>query len=283
MPDDQVGAAAFTPSGGPTGDALWDDWETPPRGPSAPVLHLDGFDGPIDLLLDLAERQRIDLGRVSIVALVEQFVAASVRVAAYVPIERRADWLVMATRLVLLRSRLLWPATPEAAAAAERDAEREVGRLDALGFIRAAATWLQARPQLGFEVFARGRAGPDPRVASYMALMEACLTLLRGREEQAAETSVYRPPVPDVFRIPDALVRLRSLVAALTEAQRFEALLPLVPAMAKDPALAARSLVASTFMAALELCRGAEIALQQTEPFGPIVVQAVTVHQADAA
>ena len=110
----------------PAANALWDDWDTPPRVPAAPVLHLDGFDGPIDLLLDLVERQRLDLGRISVIDLVDQFVAASTELATHVPIERRADWLVMATRLVLLRSRLLFPATPEAAEAAEREAAREV-------------------------------------------------------------------------------------------------------------------------------------------------------------
>ncbi|MCB8878573.1 hypothetical protein ASILVAE211_25615, partial [Acidisoma silvae] len=76
------------------------------RLPAVPMLHLDGFDGPMDLLLDLVERQRIDLGRMSMLLLVEQFLAASEQLRDRVPIERRADWLVMATRLVLLRSRL---------------------------------------------------------------------------------------------------------------------------------------------------------------------------------
>ena len=157
------------------------------------MLHLDGFDGPIDLLLDLAERQRLDLGRISLIDLGDQFVAASAELVGHVSIEGRADWLVMATRLVLLRSRLLFPATPEAAAEAEREAAQEIARLDELQFIRAAASWLQARPQLGYDVFARAPPGPDPQIASYMALMEACLTVLRGREERPGEEAVYRP------------------------------------------------------------------------------------------
>ena len=76
------------------------------------MLHLEGFDGPMDLLLDLAERQRIDFGRMSVRALAEQFVVAMAQLGDRVAIERRADWLVMATRLVLLRSRLLFPETP---------------------------------------------------------------------------------------------------------------------------------------------------------------------------
>jgi segregation and condensation protein A len=86
------------------------------------VLHLDGFDGPMDLLLDLAERQRINFGRMSVRDLAEQFVAAMERLAGRVSPERRADWLVLATRLVLLRSRLLFLASPEVAIEAEQEA-----------------------------------------------------------------------------------------------------------------------------------------------------------------
>jgi segregation and condensation protein A len=145
MPDDRAGGDTALSAVRPTVDALWDNWDVPLRVPSAPVLHLQGFDGPIDLLLDLAERQRLDLGRISLVALVDQFVAACALLGPHVLIERRADWLVMATRLVLLRSRLLFPATPEVAAEAEREAAREVARIaDALRVIRAPASCLRA-------------------------------------------------------------------------------------------------------------------------------------------
>ena len=109
-------------AGGGTKD--WDDWERPERRPpnEIPALHLDGFDGPMDLLLDLAERQVVDLGKMSIVALAEQFAAALEALGGLVPIEQRADWVVLAARLVLLRARLLYPANPEAAADAEREA-----------------------------------------------------------------------------------------------------------------------------------------------------------------
>ena len=273
MPDDRAGGDAALSAVRPTGDALWDAWDVPPRVPSAPVLHLEGFDGPIDLLLDLAERQRLDLGRISLVALVDQFVAACAQLAPHVLIERRADWLVMATRLVLLRSRLLFPATAEAAAAAEREAAREVARLDALRVIRAAASWLQARPQLGHEVFVRPLPGPDPQVASYMALMEACLTVLREREElPAEETSVYRPTLPDVFRIPQALLRMRALVAAMTAPRPLEAFWPEMPAEKRKEPVVVRSAMASTLVAALELCRELVVGLEQGEEFSTITV-----------
>ena len=272
MPDDRAGGEAALSPARPAGDALWDHWDTPPRAPSTPVLHLDGFDGPLDLLLDLAERQRIDLGRISIVALVEQFVAASAQLAAHAPVERRADWLVMATRLVLLRSRLLCPATPEAAEAAGHEAEREVARLDELRFIRAAASWLQARPQLGHDVFTRAPPGPDPRVASYMALMEACLTVLRGRDDQPGEEAVYRPGLADLFRIPEALVRMRALVATISDPRPLEDFLPDVPPERRGEPVTIRSAMASTFVAALELCRSAVVGLDQEEDFGTVMV-----------
>ena len=125
-----------------------DDWEAPPRALSIPELHLDGFDGPMDLLLDLAERQRIDLGRMSVLDLVEQFVTAMAGLAGRVTIERQAEWLVLAARLVLLRSRLMFPASPQQAVTAEQDAAAEEQLLSERLRMRAAAAWLEARPQL---------------------------------------------------------------------------------------------------------------------------------------
>ena len=274
MADSDAEPADPPPSGGQAAASSWDDWETPPRGPDAPVLHLDGFDGPIDLLLDLAERQRIDLGRLSVVTLAEQFVAALASLADRIPVERRAEWLVMATRLVLLRSRLLVPATPEAAAQAEREADREAARLDALRFVRAAAGWLQARPQLEIDVFARPRRDPDPRVSSYMALLEACLTVLRGREDQPAPVPATPPVIPPLWRLPHALARIRALLAELPEGSELTRFLPSVPGQAPDRMLQLRAATASTFVAGLELVRVGEITLAQTEAFGPVRLQA---------
>ena len=115
-------------------------------------------------MLDLAEH--IDLSRLSVVDITDQFLAAMARYERHVRLERRADWLVLAARLVLLRSRLLLPSTPEAAGAAQAEAERELSRLKNLQFVRAAAGWLEARPQLGRDVFSAPRCERDPRVAS---------------------------------------------------------------------------------------------------------------------
>jgi segregation and condensation protein A len=98
----------------PLPDPLWDDWDTPPRVAAIPELHLAGFDGPLDLLLDLAERERIDLSRISIIDMVDQFVVAMARDESRVPLERRADWLILVARLLMLWSRLILPTSPEA-------------------------------------------------------------------------------------------------------------------------------------------------------------------------
>ncbi len=231
-------------------DPVWDDWSEPPRVPSVPVLHLDGFDGPMDLLLDLAERQRIDLGRMSVLALAEQFVAAMARVADKVPIERRADWLVLATRLVLLRSHLLFPASPAEVETAHQDAAAEERRIETMTVMRAAASWLQARPQLGLDVFARPAAEAAP--AGGGALMEACLVALRGRGGTPAEVPLYRPVVPDLWRIPDAPERIKALLAEHPEGGDLVRFLPPIAPDAADRTLKTRAAVASTFVAGLE-------------------------------
>jgi segregation and condensation protein A len=260
-------------------DPLWDDWEVPPRVPGAPELHLDGFDGPIDLLLDLAERQRIDLGRVSVADLAEQFVAALARLSSHVPIERRADWVVMASRLVLLRSRLLFPASPEEAAKAERDAAAELRRLEAMAVLRAAGAWLQTRKQLGIDVFGRPQPVP-PREAGYVALMEACLAVLRGREGRADAAPVYRPVIPAVWRVPDALARVRALLAAHPAGGTLGRFLPPLGPDDPDHLLKSRAAVASTLVAGLELARDGAAHLEQAEAFGPIHMTAVEHQQA---
>lgn len=255
-------------------DPLWDDWEAPPIVPGSPELHLDGFDGPMDLLLDLAERQRIDLGRISVLQLAEQFVAAMARFGRRVALERRADWLVVATRLLLLRSRLLSPANPDAEEA-EQDIAREARRLDDMMFVRAAAAWLDGCSQLGRDVFARPQ-GPNPRVLSYMALLEACLTVLRGREGQpGAEEPVYRPAPATLFQVGDAMARIRALVAGRGgEEVDFVHCLPGVGTDDPHRELKARSAVASSLVALLELARGGEVVATQAKPQAPILLRA---------
>jgi segregation and condensation protein A len=269
--DDQPSAPAVDP--------LWDDWDTPPRVPAIPELHLAGFNGPLDLLLDLAERERIDLSRISVTDMVDQFVAAMVRFESHMPLERRADWLNLVARLLLLRSRLFLPKSPAAQKAALDEAERERGRLQNLQFLRAATAWLDARPQLGRDVFARPRRERDPRVASYMRLMEACLAVLEVEEarEQPALEQVYTPRVHVLFRIPDALVRMRATLAELGAPMKLTGFLPRMPEVVAERELVARSAVASTFFATLELARTAELALGEGELFEVVTCTSPTI------
>jgi segregation and condensation protein A len=278
-------------------DPGWDDWENPLRTPAAgvpaagvptiPVLHLDGFDGPIDLLLDLAERQRIDLGRMSVLALAEQFVAALEQLADRVAIERRADWLVMATRLVLLRSRLLFPESPAAAEAAQRDAATELRRIDDLAEVRAAAAWLGEQPALGEDVFARG--APD-RLGVYLeaedevdviAFLWASLSLFEDDAEQLETVARYRPVWTDLYSVAEARDRILRILGEGRDGETLGHFLPEQPATADagaPPEMSFRlsSAWATTFSAGLELAKQGDVALAQADAFSSVHVSRPT-------
>ena len=271
----------------------WGDWENPLRAPvaptagtgapAAPMLHLDGFDGPMDLLLDLAERQRIDWGRMSMLALAEQFVAALEKLRDRVAIERRADWLVMATRLVLLRSRLLFPESPAAAEAAQRDAAAELRRIDDLAEVRAAAAWLSDRPVLGQDVFARG--APD-RLGAYVeaedevdviAFLWASLALFEDASEQLDTVARYRPAWTELYSVAEARDRILRLLGEGGDGEALGYFLPEQPAItdAGDPPanpLRLSSAWATTFSASLELAKLGDVALAQIEAFASVQV-----------
>jgi segregation and condensation protein A len=256
----------------PGDDPLWDDWDTPLNAPVVPLLHLDGFDGPMDLLLDLAERQRIDLGRLSIVGLAQQFVAELEGRLRAVSIERRADWVVVAARLMQLRSRLLLAADPVAEAEAGRDAARMLAGLEEMRVMRAAASWLDTRTQLGRDVFVRPHRR-SPRVASYMALMEACLTIIQGRARrpEMVEEEVYRVAPRDLWRVGDALARIRVQLDKGPECAELQAFLPELPE-GPDRPLKVKAAVASTLLACLELARDGELRVDQRDHWGSIAV-----------
>jgi segregation and condensation protein A len=277
---------------GLSGGLAWDDWEAriPATGvPATPMLHLDGFDGPMDLLLDLAERQKIDFGRMSVLALAEQFVAAMARFGDSVPIERRADWLVIVTRLVLLRSRLLFPASPAAAAAAERDAATELRRIGDLAEVRAAAAWLGDQPVLGQDVFARG--APD-RLGVYLeadnevdviAFLWASLSLFEDDMGGLDTVVRYRPAWTDLYSVAEARDRILRLLGEGGDGEALSHFLPEDTATTNggDPpetCLRWSSAWASTFSAGLELARLGDVVLAQAEAFASVHVRRLTAH-----
>ena len=243
----------------------------------APLLLVEGFEGPLDFLLEMVRRHRVDLSRLSILELTGQLVAALEGRTGQATLERRGDWLVMAAELVLLRAKLIAPATPEAAAQAETEAQRRIGQLQELACMRSAAEWIGAQPRLGQDVFGRGRrerAG-QPRGELLVAFLEATLVMLEGRDGQGSEMPPsYQPAIPALCRIADAIARVRMLLAGTTEPKPLGWFLPEIGAVGPDLALRQRAAVASTFVAGLELAREGVLTAGQEALFGPVLIQA---------
>ena len=250
----------------------------PPPTPPTPVLHLrlDGFEGPLDLLLELARAQKVDLGRISILSLVDQFLAV-VEQARRVRLEIAADWLVMAAWLAWLKSRLLLP--PEEAGP-EEDAEALAvalaDRLRELERMRAAAGWLNAREQLGREVFSRGL--PESlRVEDRSGIAADLPQLLQAYAAARRRALARRPYTPKprrLWTVGDAMTRLSRLLGALPSGRMpsWAVLQGFLPEGLIDP-VERRAALASTLVAALETARGGGVELRQDRDFGPILVR----------
>jgi segregation and condensation protein A len=238
-----------------------------------PVLHLrlEGFEGPLDLLLELARAQKVDLEKISIVALVDQYLAV-LEQARRVRLELAADWLVMAAWLAWLKSRLLVPEEASPEEDAEALALALTDRLVELERMRAAAAWLGARPQLGRELFGRG-APESLKVedrSGIAADLPALLQAYASARRRALARRPYAPKPRKLWSVGDALARLGRMVGALpgwAVLQRF------LPEGLADP-VERRAAMASTLVAALETARGGAIELRQDRAFGPILVRA---------
>jgi segregation and condensation protein A len=256
-------------------------WEDPPRAGSpegAPVLAVDGFEGPLDWLLEMAQARKIDLARLSIAALFEAFATAMEAALARRVGSRAAElgswgaWLVMAATLAFLRSRLLLPSDSPEAKAAEDEAEALRHRLVSRAQVRTAADWLERRPQLGRDVFACGTG--DRRYGGGWAgdiseLLRACLVVLRVPEQ----AGVYRPRPPPLWQVSDAIARLRQLLGELPDDSPLTAFVPNVGNAEPGRALRCRVAVSSTLVAGLELARAGALALDQDAPWTPVRVQ----------
>jgi segregation and condensation protein A len=242
------------------------------------VIRLEGFEGPLDLLLELARAQKVDLARVSILGLVEQYLAV-IEGARRVRLELAADWLVMAAWLTWLKSRLLLPKGDEAADEGALAADVLAARLAELARMRAAAAWLGTRPQLGRDVFARG--APESlteidrsRLALDVAgLIRAYLAAVR----RAAGQRVWKPSPLTVWTVKDALERLARLVGSLPDWSSLEAFLPIELISPGER----RAAMASTFVAGLEMARGGLVRLRQSAPFEPIMLRAAREGEED--
>ncbi len=254
-PDGASPSAAGPADAASTGDSL--------------LLKLEGFEGPLDLLLDLARAQKVDLAKISILALVDQYLAV-IEGARKVRLELAAEWLVMAAWLTWLKSRLLLPAGADEAEDPEQLAERLTGRLKALELIRAAAAWLGRRPILGIDVFVQGSHEDHTVIDNSRLVIDQAAFLsayLRGRR-RGTKRVAYQPRPLSWFTVQDALKRLTSLLGAMPDWSSLERFLPSLP----GSPLERRAALSSTLIAGLELARGGQVRLRQTEAFGPILV-----------
>ena len=234
------------------------------------VVRLEGFEGPLDLLLDLAREQKVDLAKISILALVEQYLAV-IEGARRIRLELAADWLVMAAWLAWLKSRLLLPVDARASDEAEDAAERLTIRLRDLSAVRAAAVWLGERPQLGHDVFARGAPEDHTEIdRSRLALdMGSLIRAYLDGVRRGTKSRRYNPRPLTLWTVQDALRRLGALLSSVPDWASLERFLPESLASPTER----RAAFASTLMAGLEMARSGAVRLHQDREFGPILVR----------
>jgi segregation and condensation protein A len=244
------------------------------------VLDLDGYEGPIDLLLALAREQKVDLAKLSILALADQylaFIAAQQRLS----LEIAADYLVMAAWLAYLKSRLLLPEPP-----AEDDgpsgAELEAAlrhRLRLLEAMQCAGSALMALPRLGREFFLRGtpeRLSTIDQPVYELSLYEVLAAYGEGHRRTHARVLTIEPAV--LHSLDEALHRLAQFVGHIPEWRELAAFLP----EELRGAVFRRSALAATFAATLELARTRRVELRQDRPFGPIYLRSPAPRRGDA-
>ena len=244
--------------------------EAPPvREADRLTLDLDGWEGPLDLLLTLSRSQKVDLAKISILALVEQYLAF-IADAKKLKLEIAADYLVMAAWLAYLKSCLLLPRDAEADPSPEELAMRLQLRLQRLSAMREAGARLLARDRLGRDVFLRGT--PEGLRVVRKSLWQADLYdlisaygLVRARTEPAVHIIGRRP----VMTLEEALLRVERLLGTTLDWTRLEAFLP----ETQDGEFR-KSALASSFVAALELARQGRVELDQRAPFQPLFIRA---------
>ncbi|ACI98452.1 segregation and condensation protein A [Rhodospirillum centenum] len=246
--------------------------ERPPVDPAEQfLLDIDGFEGPIDLLLTLARDQKVDLTRVSILQLAEQYLAF-VAEARRLRLELAADYLVMAAWLAYLKSRLLLPEPEEEEPSGEELAAALAFQLQRLEAMQGAAARLLARPQLGRDRFARGAPEAMPvlekRVVD-VTLYDLLKAYGEHRQRQSRSDPLQIRPT-ELYSIEEALERMTEMLGRLPDWTRLGSFLP---AGWRGNPLKARSALASTFVATLELAKAGQVELRQDRPFDPIYLR----------
>ena len=242
-----------------------------PSGDTAFVVDLEGYEGPIDVLLEMARKQKVDLAHISILALATQYLKF-VEVARKQNLELAADYLVMAAWLAFLKSKLLLPdmgnedePTGDEMAAA---LQFQLRRLQAM---RDAGTNLMSRPRLGMVFFKRGE--PERFRTNITTIYELSLfELLKAYGEQKRRKEGAGPlqiESFEIYTVEDALIRLRKLLGPIPAWQNLWVFLP---EGLKD-GLIIRSAVASTFAASLELAKEGRLTVRQNTTYGSIDIK----------
>jgi segregation and condensation protein A len=254
----------------------WPDGQAPLRAAPEPdhdelIVDVGGFEGPLDLLLELARAHKIDLAQVSILALANQYLSFIER-AQKMRLDVAADYLVMAAWLAYLKSRLLIPAPPSSDEALPQDmAARLAFRLQRLAAMRDAAAKIMAMPQLGLHVFERG--APQPLVVDVQREYgDNLIDLLKAyaeRRQRKVVRQTYTVKRQPTWSIKEAREALERLVGTMDEWGTFDRWLEIYLA---TPATR-RSVRASSFTASLELARDGRIEMRQDEAFTPIYMR----------
>jgi segregation and condensation protein A len=257
--------------------ALDDDWDgvatTAASEDSALYLELDGWEGPLDLLLDLARRQKVDLRKISILALVDQYIGYIERAEA-MRLELAADYLVMAAWLAYLKSALLLPREEQEDPSPEELALRLQLRLQRLAAMREAAARLIGRDRLGRDVFARG-APEGLKVDRRNRWQCDWFALVQAYGQVKARTAPVVHMVRDrmVMTLESALARVSSMLGVNLDWMELQDFLPPSQGDGWADVRLRRSALASSFVAALELARLGKAEISQDSIFGPLMLR----------
>jgi len=241
------------------------------------LLDIDGYEGPLHLLLELARKQKVDLARISILELAEQYISF-IKTAQDLRIELAADYLVMASWLAYLKSRLILPREGDDEAMPEADelAAHLAFRLQRLEAMRKASDGLFSLPQMGQAVFKRGM--PEGLRSRTTPLYEAeIFDILQAYGNSRSREGIknHKLPKPLIFSLEGARTRLKRAVMGLSsdkeEWTSLDSLLPTTDEFAED--IPVESIKASSLLASLELTKEGHMELRQTGAFAPIYVR----------
>ena len=250
------------------------------RDPGQPalVLDLDGYEGPIDLLLALAREQKVDLTKISILALADQYLAF-IEHQSRLRLEIAADYLVMAAWLAYLKSRLLLPEPAADEGPSGEELAAALGhRLQVLAAMQRAGASLLGLPQLGRDVFLRGQPEGLPRIdrpVYELSLYELLSAYSEGQRRLHTRVLTIEPP--SFHSLDEALQHLAQFVGQVPEWRELSAFLP----AELRGVVFRRSALASTFAATLELTRAGRVELRQDRPFGPLYLRSSAVRRSD--